>query len=155
MTHGNSLKPWRRKIGVVTLVIGCVFIAAWVRSFRFEDAYLFPNGQYITDSFFSSNGALGWRRDDESVWDMKRDDRDYGFRSSQFVKPPYFVYSDVRDWRWGSRWCGFGTASGQDSSGGDARKWTIPYWSVVLFTFLFGFLLLSDKHRGSHTAEGS
>jgi hypothetical protein len=35
---GDYFKPWRRKIGVVTLVVACVFMAGWIRSFNFADA---------------------------------------------------------------------------------------------------------------------
>ena len=140
----SHFKPLRRKLGIAMLLLACLFVAGWMRSFWFEDAFFFPNGPYITDSVFSSEGLIGWRRDDESVWDMRRDDRDYGFPSSQFVKPPNYLYPGVPEWRWGSQWCGFGVASGQDSSGGDARKRTIPYWSIVLpLTLLSGWLLLS------------
>jgi len=35
---GDYFKPWRRKIGVVTLVMACVFAAGWVRSLTFVEA---------------------------------------------------------------------------------------------------------------------
>ena len=31
---GEFFKPWRRKLGVVTLLMACVFAAGWSRSFR-------------------------------------------------------------------------------------------------------------------------
>ena len=34
---GEYFKPWRRKIGVVTLVMACVFAGAWVRSILVHD----------------------------------------------------------------------------------------------------------------------
>jgi hypothetical protein len=34
---GNYFKPWRRKIGVLTLVMSCVFMGGWVRSLVVKD----------------------------------------------------------------------------------------------------------------------
>ena len=42
---GDFFKPWRRKIGVVTLLMACVFAAGWVKSFSTVDSFdssLFP-----------------------------------------------------------------------------------------------------------------
>lgn len=140
---GEFFRGWRRKIGCLTLVMACMLATAWVRSFRFEDAYFYPNGPYITDSLFSSAGTVGLRRDDESVWDIQSDDRDYGFRSRPCVGRRFGLHADVREWRWAWQWCGFGCASGGDSSGGEARIWALPYWSIVIpLTLLSAYLTL-------------
>ncbi len=34
---GDYFNPWRRKIGCMTLVLACLFIAGWVRSQHFSD----------------------------------------------------------------------------------------------------------------------
>ena len=34
---GDYFKPWRRKIGVVTLMLACVFMGGWMRSIFFLD----------------------------------------------------------------------------------------------------------------------
>ena len=36
---GDFFKPWRRKIGVLTLVMACFVAAGWVRSFVVEDNF--------------------------------------------------------------------------------------------------------------------
>ena len=58
---------------------GCCQVGAsdWLCSDRIQGGYFFPNGDYITDSFFSSDVTVGLRRDDESIWDMKPDQRDF------------------------------------------------------------------------------
>ena len=35
---GEFFKPWRRKLGIVTLVLACVFMGGWVRSYSAHDA---------------------------------------------------------------------------------------------------------------------
>lgn len=40
---GDYFKPLRRKIGVVTLVVACMFAATWVRGFVRCDLFNLPN----------------------------------------------------------------------------------------------------------------
>ena len=47
---GEYFNPWRRKIGVATLLIACAFAAGWVRSLIVED--------FIGNSWYSRNGAI-------------------------------------------------------------------------------------------------
>lgn len=44
---GSYFKPLRRKIGVLTLVLACVFTAGWVRSRCHEDLVLVPTGDVV------------------------------------------------------------------------------------------------------------
>jgi len=56
---GEFFKGWRRKTGVVTLVMACVFTGGWVRSYRGDYFQLFSR------TFFSNDGAIaeiGWGR---------------------------------------------------------------------------------------------
>jgi hypothetical protein len=138
---------WRRKLGVVTLVMACVFAAWWLRSFRTEDSFFYPNGPYITDSLFSIAGSIGWSRDDESVWDMQRDRRDYGFRSRRSVGRPFLMYPEVSQWRWAWYWNGLGCGCGADGNGGGADIWIFPYWSIVTPLVLLSAWLLLTKPR--------
>ena len=72
---GDYFKPWRRKLGVLTLVLACLFMAAWVRSLAVRDTYLFQQEQrkgaepFGHLSFISSNdGRLKWVQ-----WDAKNE----------------------------------------------------------------------------------
>ena len=38
---GEFFKPWRRKIGVMTLMLACLFAAGWVRCRFIQDTYTF------------------------------------------------------------------------------------------------------------------
>lgn len=54
-------RGWRRKLGVVTLLLACVFAAAWVRSLRVDDRYFIrgvPDGEW--EYFVSTEGEIGW-----------------------------------------------------------------------------------------------
>ena len=57
-------KPLRRKIGVVTLVIACVFAMGWVRSRLIVDHYCCELSKPISGidcfAFRSHAGELGW-----------------------------------------------------------------------------------------------
>ena len=45
---GEYFKPWRRKIGVVTLVMACVVVAGWVRGRCVRD--FVDSGRYLPGS---------------------------------------------------------------------------------------------------------
>ena len=54
---GKTFKPWRRKIGVLTLLLACVFAMGWIRGIRARD--LIDTGRYIPGSrglVIDSNG---------------------------------------------------------------------------------------------------
>ena len=42
---GEFFHGWRRKVGIVTLVIACVFMAGWVRSATVEVGPITPEKQ--------------------------------------------------------------------------------------------------------------
>lgn len=152
---GDYFRSRRRKLGVLLLGIACLLTSAWIRSFRHEDAYLYPSGDFTTNSFYSSRGSVFWRHDDESVWDIRRDQRDYGFHSRQFVGADSgLLFSEVQNWRWAWRLAGCGVAAGEDSSGGYARIWTLPYAMITLpLTLASTYLLLGRFRRRTVTSE--
>lgn len=55
-------KPWRRKLGVVTLVMACLLMAGWVRSVRKLDHCSFHVSEYSFHTFSSCNGRVAWQR---------------------------------------------------------------------------------------------
>jgi hypothetical protein len=58
---GEYFKPWRRKIGVITLMMACVFMGGWVRSLEFIDVFNCPIGKSNSMAVASSDGAITWR----------------------------------------------------------------------------------------------
>ena len=61
---GRYFKAWRRKFGVVTLVIACVFTAAWIRGFYYEDWAIvhFGNAHYLLRSDHGGLSCNKWDR---------------------------------------------------------------------------------------------
>lgn len=50
---GDFFKPWRRKIGVLTLVIACVLAMRWAASYGHGEQFIF-----IISGFESKNGYV-------------------------------------------------------------------------------------------------
>jgi hypothetical protein len=59
MIVGESFKPLRRKVGVLTLLMACAFVAAWVRSFTASDYILIPT-KFAGHMFGSDQLGLCW-----------------------------------------------------------------------------------------------
>ncbi|WP_010582494.1 hypothetical protein [Schlesneria paludicola] len=55
---GRDFRSWKRKLGVVTLLVACVFMAGWVRSQSFFDIVVFPAFYDATDSAI----LMSWKR---------------------------------------------------------------------------------------------
>ena len=45
-------KEWRRKVGLLTLLMACVFMAGWVRSHVIQDQFLFSTDGHSLSRFF-------------------------------------------------------------------------------------------------------
>lgn len=60
MIMGSYFKPLRRKIGLISLALACVFSGAWVRSCLYEDE-IHINGRHFISSggFFGETTILG------------------------------------------------------------------------------------------------
>src|SRR5438132_1129342 len=54
------LKSRRRKLGVVSLVLTCVFLAGWLRSFTMTDRVILPTGVISQYRLYSMNQELIW-----------------------------------------------------------------------------------------------
>ena len=57
---GDFFKPWRRKIGIVTLMLACVFAAGWVRSQYKADVFIMPLNESSNGVISSRNGEIQW-----------------------------------------------------------------------------------------------
>ena len=141
----DFFKGWRRKTGMVTLVLACAFMGGWVRSRSTYDAWAIPSlGRvfglqskkteiYCTCTWLTAGGDISeghhWPR-----W------------SSFPIEPknPNFIPFEDRihsKFRLGE--FEFVRAS-SDYSGQSYIMLTLPYWSAVLpLTILSAFLLLT------------
>lgn len=59
---GEFFHGWRRKVGVVALVLACVVACAWCRSCLFLESIRIPRGDTYTDFLVSFDGRLNWAR---------------------------------------------------------------------------------------------
>jgi hypothetical protein len=150
ITMPSYFKPLRRKFGVLTLVIACVFAAGWIRKTLVVDSIcgrIWPEtlvGLASSPEGFSA--AIG------------RANRDYTDELPLWSNYPVdqnhiSIFDDERYvWRWKFQSFGYGYAS--DPSLHLATKVVcFPHWSLVLpLTAISAWLLLS-KPRSKKTPE--
>ena len=157
---GAYFKGWRRKIGCVTLVMACGFMAVWVRSQTICDLYdpgsghgsaadhfrTFPVGVLCirTTTHPSGPGNIGqirwnpgWRR--TTVGPSDTDD------------PTRFI-NMARGIKWSWRGSGFDLGQLNDSEPPASTRldwWLIPHWFMTLpRTLLSAYLLLAKPCIG-------
>ena len=149
-------RGWRRKVGVVTLLMACTLTLIWLRSDVIRDkidlcpSFYWPQLPWYGE-IVSLQGSLGWHR-----YEMESGNGGIGTNSpatfSSFKVKHYFACSpkieDTLVWQW--KWGGFGYGAGKTHLRGmSAQVWIIPYWSIVIpLTLLSAYLLLS-KPRNS------
>ena len=145
---GDFLYGWRRKAGGVALVLACVVVAGWVRSWRVDDLIqLTSEEDMATDIHIRSfEGFL--------------------IMQVETLVPPKPIKWAVPKWSivelhktaaaddpmiWRFRWCGF--AAGYELGraylpDGRVDLWFIPYWSIVIpLTLLSAYLLLVKPRK--------
>ena len=154
-------RGWKRRVGVVTLLMACGFMAGWVRSGMVDDWIMINiNANRVRFRLSSANSRINilrWTPEKGPLFsngiNTASKDRNpltgRGFRA-KFDFWDEFIVERRFDW------AGFHFGSGMNRSWhGDKRItiWLIPYWSIVLpLTALAAFLLLS-KPRQSTTKK--
>ena len=146
---------WRRKIGVVSLFLACVYMAGWVRSLTDEDCFCRVQRLGNTE-LISADGSIGWRQVvllySNTSTSMGHPANGYSRRKSRPIQlfPIVSAYH-----KWDSdldfRFAGFAFVSAL-ATWNDIRSsiWIIPYWSIVLpLTLLSAWLLLSPPRKRS------
>lgn len=131
---------WRRRIGVLVLVLACLFLAGWVRSLSTLDRGTshFNRSMYGLTSYNSRIHLLKLTplaTGAPILW------------SSQRHSEPLDYWFEMQPvWRWD--WAGFQFGAANSKKMTEVRMdiWTIPYWAVVVpLTLLSTFLLLSRR----------
>ena len=136
---GDFFKPWRRKIGVVTLVIACVLAAGWVRSLVVMDRIIWTNNGSMS-SFASIDGMVWWYRispislTNRVVW-----------RSAKNPNPPIDLWANYDPtWRFQFSGLQFGVGQSNKHPNMGISICEIPYWFVIIpLTLLSAYLLLT------------
>lgn len=128
-------KPLRRKLGVVTLVIACVFAGGWIRcQFLSEQLYLWV-AKHSVVTVVSENLVLAL-----SLWWWN--EQDFVFPAKSIIlqsdeRLPWGTAYYAESLAWGFRCNSFDGGNGEVGC-------SIPYWSIVIpLTLLSAWLLLS------------
>ena len=137
----SCLKPWRRKIGVLTLVVACLCMAGWMRSFITFDASSAPSGQLI-----SADGGIYGELSVEIPLDFRFSYASTGanVKGRDYYNDPNMVR---KFWHW--RFLGFAYGF-QPAVREQAILFIFPYWSLVFpLTMLSAWLLLSKPRQAA------
>lgn len=143
----TSFKPMRRKIGVLTLVMACVFMAGWVRSkSKFENLEI-PLGETAYAYGVTSKGGgidvyrvAGMEPAGEWIYSSRPAPLDENGHPK--LATPWESHHEI-EWRWD--WAGFHVGvSRWNRMNWQIESCMIPYWSIVIpLTLISAWLLLS------------
>ncbi len=154
---GDFFHGWRRKIGVVTLMMAVVFATVWARGFVVLDEIWYDvrgHGKKWDRLFVSNQGYMLLR--DESVnglelqWKpMWRKRPLQLFETFENIVRTDFAFRQHAETVWEREWNGFhfGERHRKRPNKPHDRTlsyWVIPHWSIVMpLTLLSAWLLLS------------
>ena len=143
---GDFIKGWRRKTGLLTLMIALVFMGAWARSVSVMDAVQIRSGMYTMEHCVSVDHSLVWGRlraeDSRSiivfpVWEASK--------ASNLD-----AFLDRANLRCSWRRCGFGVGEMKAGPADRHTIWVIPYWVIVIpLTLLSAYLLLAKPRTST------
>lgn len=157
---------WRRKLGVVTLVLGCVMLCGWMRSLSNSDSIQIPVTQRSRMTFGSANRIIGvsyetFDHSSENVfefWSNPDAGRIDEALSMDGIMPSHRVIDGEDDeMLWLVRYNGF--LFGQSAYLPDFESKisfaAVPYWSVtVLLTLVSACLILvPSRTRPRHASQ--
>ncbi|WP_010582199.1 hypothetical protein [Schlesneria paludicola] len=142
----SDFKPLRRKLGIVTLILACAFMAGWIRSQTNLDS-LFRLNQMDTHVLISFNGRICWER----IWPVRTPRPSRWLYRHNGVVPSFEDQWEGCDIHWrvatlGFNFCTF--SRDENVPGGSSwtlefDSWEIPYWSIVIpLTAVSAYLLL-------------
>ena len=132
---GDFFRGWRRKTGMVTQAMACVFMAAWVRSGSIEDD--------LGSSVYSRNGAIECVTYQSSATLLVVHVDENG---RQFVSTEAGTVSQ------NGPSVAFASAPPQPSSViTETIPWSVPYWSIVAPSHCSPGTCCSQKPRGAKT----
>ena len=163
---GEFFRGWRRKIGLLTLLMACVFAAGWVRSQYKCDNFVRRNAQW-RDCIVSVDGRLMLHRTvplnegpgyirlfgNEFEWTSRDVSSVAGFElDADGKRPPFNAFDRLDHVLWRLDWAGFtfGASLKKPSLVRRLDLVLIPYWSIVVpLTLLSAFLLLWKPRKST------
>ena len=135
----HYFQSWRRILGVMTLVMACVFAVGWVRSLTVNESINLSSDNFTLHTIYSGESILSWE-----TWRSDTEFDPEGFPN--FYETHNILTRNPPPYEHEIRFFGFRFA--EDRVSLDTRIWEIPYWSIVLpLTLLSAWLLLSKPRR--------
>jgi len=154
---GDYFRGWRRKTGVVTLLMALVSVGGWVRSYALMDELWFTEDPSPTQIFIES--CAGRLRLFYVACNQEITGGNIYFWRSGSFEPAYRNFSGwgnpiIFDWRW--QFLGFDVGRGQEETSPPSVSKVsfmfIPYWSIVIpLTLHSAYLLLSKPRKSTPT----
>ena len=135
---GEFFKGWRRKIGLVVLMLAFVFMGFLARSFDLSVGV----AGFKNDSFFATNGSFIWERQHSNgKTTTTTGENAIRWGRVKVASGTSFFQNPLIKWYW--QWCGIGSGEYQYKGGMRNVFWAIPHWFIILLlTLLSGYLLL-------------
>jgi len=144
---GECFKQWRRKLGVVTLGLACVFMGGWLRNMRTNDQVIIAIGEPC-HVFASQDGYLRWT----SYKELNTTAAPVLWQSSSVgemsgIGEP--LDNAAIKWRWRWLWCGFDCGRGLIHGIFPVGVWAVPYWIDIPLTGLSAYLLILTPRKST------
>ena len=154
---GEFFKPWRRRIGLVALILACVLMVGWLRSLSTQDTFTLGFGSSTSCKLVSVSGRVIIAK--VSI-DGKEPIRPVFWTSPEIIEGAWAIFLPLPEeaqlsWTLPISEDLFST--GDDEMGANfisfVVKWCqFPYWFVVTpLTALSAFLLLTKPCRSNQT----
>lgn len=133
---GEFFHGWRRKVGLLTLVMACLFLGGCVRSFVAHDSVGFPVNKHTSVGLMSARGFLIWCIQHHESVEIK-------WTLSKWTHRPDPLDDD--DIRWCCNSGGFGIGkipACLKTNGVETTICVVPYVFLVISLFLLSIYLL-------------
>ncbi|WP_029246751.1 hypothetical protein [Schlesneria paludicola] len=143
-------RGWKRKLGVVTLVMACMLAILWVRSLCVWDGLQFCSGKDSMENFVSVDQSLIWGR-------LHIENHELASMTMFHVMKSDYMPLDacLKRMALNCTWYGPGFGVGAPPLelrldwGFRSTYWIIPYWSLVIPLTLLSACLLFSKPRAT------
>lgn len=151
-------RSWKRKLGIVTLLLGSGFMAFWVRSLSITDCLMYSAGKDAIDTWYSKKSTI--------LFVQHRLDIDKYSRAHQEIysitapalptwSSDVDVYVDLSTIDWRYTFLGLGLGQKEQKVGDVSTFYLLPYWSIVVPLTALSAWLLVGTHRVHNGADAT
>jgi len=141
---GDFFHGWRRKAGVLTLVMACMCLAVWVRSFASTNDYFTV---WNNHAIYSHDGSVSWNiqyPDDSTPIESENqsENQPMSILLGTHIGSPFVLQTNPRlKWRW--ECCGFVASDTVFFGSGMQQYWLSDWYFISPLALLSAWLLLS------------